>query len=154
MPSGTQPDPHGSLSVIHRLTTIADLERYNVRTDAWGLITIALLLLIFSDAVPLPFFSSWKPTTILTAAEKDAEKRVAQRYAKAAIAVDVFHHVTTGLGAWTHYAKDTHYNASMGIGVWGCAGLAMLGVTTLLAPSSLSGLGSDVKSAETKTKSR
>jgi len=96
---------------------------------------------------------SAKPATTQTPAEKDTEKRVAQRYAKAIIAADVFHHITTGMGAWSHYAKETHYNASMSVGVWGCTGFALLGIATLLAPSSLSGLG-DVMSAKVKGKSR
>ncbi|KAF2152037.1 hypothetical protein K461DRAFT_322156 [Myriangium duriaei CBS 260.36] len=105
-----------------------DLEIYNVRTDAWGLLTIALMLLVVSGAVPLPGSSARK-----------ADAGV-QPYAKGIILADVFHHIMTGLGAWSHYAKDTHYNTSMGVGVWGCSGLALLGLATLVAPPNLSGL--------------
>lgn len=109
-----------------------DLEIYNVRTDAWGLLTIALMLVVVSGAVPLPFLSNSKTTS--------QQSQGLQPYAKAAILADVFHHVMTGLGAWSHYAKETHYNTSMGVGVWGCSGLALLGLVTLFAPEDVSGL--------------
>lgn len=119
-----------------------DLEIYNVRTDAWGLLTIALMLIVVSGAVPIPFLSNSKTNT---------QKQFGlQPYAKAAILVDVFHHIMTGLGAWNHYAKDTHYNASMGVGVWGCSGLALLGLITLVAPSGISGLGDEKASGRVK----
>ncbi|KAG8631521.1 hypothetical protein KVT40_000661 [Elsinoe batatas] len=109
-----------------------DLEIYNIRTDAWGLLTIALMLLVVSGAVQLPFLSNSK-----TRGQRAAGL---QPYAKAAILADVFHHVMTGVGAWSHYAKDSHYNTSMGVGVWGCTGLALLGLVTLVAPEGVSGL--------------
>lgn len=121
-----------------------DLELYNVRTDAWGLATIALLLLIFTNAVPnplLPSSSSSLSSSSTTTADDAQSQRVIQSYAKMAIAADVFHHVMTGLGAWKHYSLATHYNTSMAVGVWGCAGLAGLGLVTLLAPAGVSGLG-------------
>ncbi|KAF4553028.1 Hypothetical protein D9617_8g050410 [Elsinoe fawcettii] len=108
-----------------------DLEIYNIRTDAWGLMTIALMLLVVSGAVPIPFLSSTKTKQ---------QVETLQPYAKAAILADVFHHVMTGLGAWSHYVKDSHYNTSMGVGVWGCTGLAVLGLVTLVAPEGVSGL--------------
>lgn len=119
-----------------------DLEIYNVRTDAWGLLTIALMLIVVSGAVPIPFLSSSKTNK--------QQQFGLQPYAKAAILVDVFHHIMTGLGAWDHYAKDTHYNASMGVGVWGCSGLALLGLLTLVAPPGISGLGDEKASARVK----
>ncbi|GAM88390.1 hypothetical protein ANO11243_064230 [Dothideomycetidae sp. 11243] len=116
-----------------------DLEIYNVRTDAWGLLTIAAMLLVVSGAVPLPFSNSKSRANAAAGL---------QPYAKAAILADVFHHVMTGLGAWEHYAKETHYNTSMGVGVWGCSGLALLGLLTLVAPSSVSGLGGSKERAK------
>ncbi|PNS21729.1 Peroxisomal membrane protein LPX1 [Sphaceloma murrayae] len=110
-----------------------DLEIYNIRTDAWGLLTIALMLVVVSGAVPIPGLSTGK-----TRQQHDAGL---QPYAKAAILADVFHHVMTGVGAWNHYVKDTHYNTSMGVGVWGCSSLAVLGLLTLVAPPKISGLG-------------
>lgn len=100
-----------------------DLEIYNVRTDAWGLYTLAAMLLILSGAVPLSFSSSSSST--------EAAARAKRPYAKAAIAATMFHHVTTGIGAYEHYAKDSHYNTSMGIGVWGNVGLFLLGAVVL-----------------------
>ncbi|KAI9668240.1 MAG: hypothetical protein M1821_001060, partial [Bathelium mastoideum] len=112
-----------------------DLEIYNVRTDAWGLLTIALMLVVISGAVPLPLVNS---------STAKAQQRVgAQPYAKAAILADMFHHVMTGLGAWNHYVRDSHYNTSMAVGVWGCGGLALLGLLTLVAPPAVSGLGTE-----------
>jgi hypothetical protein len=52
-------------------------------------------------------------------------------YAKAVVAATVFHHITTGFGAFQHYKLDTHYNTSMGIGVWGNVWLTLSGVVTL-----------------------
>lgn len=139
---------HLSTPQLCTLTDILqDLERYNVRVDGWGLATIAIMLLLFLDAVPNPLLS--------TSPKSDpASTRVKQRYARAAIMADVFHHVMTGIGAWNHYAKDTHYNMSMGVGVWGCTGLAVLGVATLVAPAWISGLGQDVQTSELKVKAK
>jgi hypothetical protein len=52
-------------------------------------------------------------------------------YAKAVVAATVFHHITTGIGAYQHYKLDTHYNTSMAIGVWGNVWLTLTGVITL-----------------------
>ncbi|KAI9708001.1 MAG: hypothetical protein M1820_004420 [Bogoriella megaspora] len=117
-----------------------DLEIYNIRTDAWGLLTIALMLVVISGAVPLPFVSSSSSET-----KTQQQGSGIQPYAKAAILADVFHHVMTGLGAWQHYVKDSHYNTSMAVGVWGCGGLALLGLVTLVAPPGVSGLGSETE---------
>lgn len=111
-----------------------------------------MILLIVSDAVPLPYFSTTKPQKTADTPEEKASLQVKQRYARAAIVADVFHHVMTGVGAWQHYAMDTHYNTSMGVGVWGCTGLAVLGIATLAAPSRLSGLGSGGEVAKLKAK--
>ncbi|PSK34122.1 Peroxisomal membrane protein LPX1 [Elsinoe australis] len=112
-----------------------DLEIYNIRTDAWGLLTIALMLVVVSGAVPIPGINNGK--------SRSQYENGLQPYAKAAILADVFHHIMTGIGAWNHYAKDTHYNTSMGVGVWGCSGLALLGLLTLVAPPKISGLNTN-----------
>lgn len=44
----------------------------------------------------------------------------------------MFHHLTTGVGAWQHYKLESHYNKAMGIGVWGNVWLVGAGVLTLL----------------------
>lgn len=108
-----------------------DLELYNIRNDGWCLITLALILLSFTNAVPLSAppaaLHSADTPRALTASGKNA----ALPYAKAVVAATVFHHVTTGLGAWQHYKLDSHYNVSMGIGVWGNVWLAVTGLVTL-----------------------
>jgi len=105
-----------------------DLELYNIRTDAWGLLTIAAMLLILTNAIPI---TSSKRSSKNPAAPAVAKPQEAP-YARAAIWADVFHHVVTGLGAWQHYKLPSHYNTSMGVGVWGCAGLAALGAVTAM----------------------
>ncbi len=52
-------------------------------------------------------------------------------YAKAVIAATVFHHVTTGLGAYQHWKLESHNNMSMEIGVWGNVWLTFTGLVTL-----------------------
>lgn len=54
-------------------------------------------------------------------------------YAKAAVLVTMFHHVTTAIGAYGHYARDSHYTIAMWIGVWVNVGLTVLGAAVLLA---------------------
>ena len=100
------------------------------------------MLILVSGAVPLP--------PILAGAGEKRETLAKKPYARAAIAADIFHHITTGIGAFQHYAKETHYNASMGVGVWGCAGLALLGVATLVAPPALTGLGAEGQASKNK----
>jgi mannan endo-1,6-alpha-mannosidase len=94
-----------------------DLEAYNVRNDGWCLVTLALILVSFTNAVP---FTS-APATKLTSIP----------YAKAVVAATVFHHITTGIGAYQHYKLPSHYNTSMSIGVWGNVWLTLTGLFTL-----------------------
>ncbi|CAG5163939.1 uncharacterized protein ALTATR162_LOCUS6581 [Alternaria atra] len=94
-----------------------DLEVYNVRNDGWCLVTLALILVSFTNAVP---FTS-APATKLTSIP----------YAKAVVAATVFHHITTGIGAYQHYKLPSHYNTSMSIGVWGNVWLTLTGLFTL-----------------------
>jgi mannan endo-1,6-alpha-mannosidase len=101
-----------------------DLELYNVRNDGWCLITLALILVGFTNAVP---------------AQGTSKASGALPYAKAVVAATLFHHITTGFGAYQHYKLDTHYNTSMAIGVWGNVWLTLSGVVTLA--SLLSGQG-------------
>ncbi|KZM28641.1 uncharacterized protein EKO05_0010158 [Ascochyta rabiei] len=106
-----------------------DLELYNVRNDGWCLITLALILVSFTNAVPL----SPAPKAIQSAdALKYNRGNGALPYAKAVIAATVFHHITTGIGAYQHYKLESHYNTSMGIGVWGNVWLTLTGLFTLL----------------------
>ncbi|KAF2852540.1 hypothetical protein T440DRAFT_30044 [Plenodomus tracheiphilus IPT5] len=98
-----------------------DLELYNIRNDGWCLVTLALILISFTNAVP---FAS--PGT----AKSQSQYPNTVTYAKAVVAATVFHHVTTGIGAYQHYKLDTHYNTSMSIGVWGNVWLTFTGLLT------------------------
>lgn len=124
-----------------------DLELYNIRTDAWGLLTIAAMLVIVSGAVPLDLFISSSDKSAGPSASRTraatASTATKAPYARAAIAADVAHHVLTGIGAWTHYSQPTHYNTAMAVGVWGCAGFAALGSTVLAL-----GIGEDGKAGK------
>jgi hypothetical protein len=60
-------------------------------------------------------------------------------YARAVVAATVFHHVTTGIGAYQHYKLDSHYNTSMAIGVWGNVWLTLTGLVTLASLLSQAG---------------
>lgn len=93
-----------------------DLELYNVRNDGWCLITLALILVSFTNAVP---------------AAGTSKSSGALPYAKAVVAATVFHHITTGIGAYQHYKLDSHYNMSMAIGVWANVWLTLTGGITL-----------------------
>ncbi|KAG9559134.1 RNI-like protein, partial [Aureobasidium melanogenum] len=84
-----------------------DLELYNVRTDGWGLISLAASLMVLSRAY--------------------ARGGINRTYSKAFIAVSIFHHVTTMIGAYQHYKLDTHYTKAMWIGVWVNAFLTAVG---------------------------
>lgn len=95
-----------------------DLEIYNVWTDAWGLITIALLLLALSGTLPFMASGSGKSQS---------------PYAKATVLATMFHHVTTAFGAYGHYNRDSHYTTAMWIGVWVNIGLTAVGAVVLLA---------------------
>jgi hypothetical protein len=53
-------------------------------------------------------------------------------YAKLAILVTMFHHVTTGYGAYTHWALPSHHTKAMDIGVYGNVALTALGVVALM----------------------
>ncbi|GAB7358348.1 hypothetical protein MBLNU230_g2419t1 [Neophaeotheca triangularis] len=101
-----------------------DLELYNIWTDAWGLFTIALMLLILSGTVPLPAFLSSQQ-------HSSNSPGVKAPYAKAAILATIFHHVTTGYGAYQHWSLPSHHNRAMDVGVYGCAFFAVLGVAAM-----------------------
>ncbi|EMD64071.1 hypothetical protein GGP41_006525 [Bipolaris sorokiniana] len=94
-----------------------DLETYNVRNDGWCLITLALVLISLTNAVP---FTS-----------ESVKKFSSVPYAKAIVAATIFHHVATGIGAYQHYKLPSHYNTSMSIGVWGNIWLSLTGLFTL-----------------------
>ena len=83
------------------------------------------MLLIFSNAVPLP--------AALTGAQPDFQTlRARKPYAKLAILATMFHHVTTGYGAYTHWALPSHHTKAMDIGVYGNVALTALGAAALM----------------------
>lgn len=93
--------------------------------------TLALILVSFTNAVP---FSP--PARSIHSADTPKALRSSQgsstvSCAKAVVAATVFHHITTGIGSWQHYKLDTHYNTSMGIGVWSNVWLTLSGLLTL-----------------------
>lgn len=113
--------PNGKLKPSWPTTTLtsADLELYNIRTDAWGLITIALLTLLVADALPFLRVAPNAPA---------AAKRP---FAKAMVWATMLHHVTTGIGSYGHWARDSHNTTAMAIGVWGNVFLTLSGFVAL-----------------------
>ena len=109
-----------------------DLELYTTWTDAFGLLSLAILLLVLADAVPLP-----RPFTGSSLTQPTAD-RAKIPYARAAVMVTMFHHVTTGYGAYQHWVKPSHHTIAMDIGVYGNIGLTALGFAALYL-----GLGDD-----------
>ncbi|KAI7132876.1 hypothetical protein KC343_g7235 [Hortaea werneckii] len=105
-----------------------DLELYNIRTDAWGLLTIAMLLVALADAVPLPPALAGSSLNSNSSAPTQYKKP----YARAAVLITIFHHVTTGIGAYQHWKLDSHHTVAMDIGVYGNVGLTVLGVAALV----------------------
>ena len=104
----------------------SDLEVYTTRTDAFGLLTLAATLLVLSDAVPLP------KALVGSSFTAPASEKTKRPYAKAIIILTMFHHVTTGIGAFQHWIKPTHRTIAMDIGVFGNIALTMLGVVALV----------------------
>ncbi|KAK1087671.1 hypothetical protein LTR33_000948 [Friedmanniomyces endolithicus] len=103
-----------------------DLELYNIRTDAWGLLTLAMLLLALADAVPLP--ASLVGSSL---SSPNASSQYKKPYARAAVLITLFHHVATGVGAYQHWRLESHHTVAMDIGVYGNVGLIALGVSAL-----------------------
>jgi len=120
-----------------------DLELYNVRTDAWGLLSLAGVMVTISQAVPYPrLFASTTSTDVKVGVKDDEQEEddeaeekqlIAPSIRNTLILVSIFHHITTGIGAFQHYKRDTHYNTSMGIGVWANAFLTVVGAATIFA---------------------
>lgn len=103
-----------------------DLELYTTRTDAFGLITLAALLLVLCDAVPLP------ASLVGSAATAPTSSSSKKPYARAMILLTIFHHITTGIGSYSHWIHASHRTPAMDIGVFGNIGLTVLGVAALM----------------------
>ncbi|CAD6581741.1 MAG: Proteasome subunit alpha type-4 [Cyphobasidiales sp. Tagirdzhanova-0007] len=118
-----------------------DLELYNVRNDAWGLLSLAGILLVLSSAVPWPDVTKIADgistnNEISLAANDPMKPKIAPSIANALVLVTVAHHFTTGYGCWQHYKLDTHYNFSMGLGVWVNMFLSIVGLATVFIGNS------------------
>lgn len=121
---------------------LADLEVYNVKTDGWGLIALAGVLVSISSAVAwpreplkLPADGDWGNSVSSTTADAEAEEppaEISKRIGNAIVAVTIFHHVTTAFGAWDFYKRDSHYSTSMSIGVWANVFLTAVGTLSFL----------------------
>ena len=44
----------------------------------------------------------------------------------------MFHHITTGIGSFTHWLHPTHHTIAMDIGVYGNMALTVLGAVALV----------------------
>jgi mannan endo-1,6-alpha-mannosidase len=98
---------------------------------------LALILLSLTNAVPFANPSAIFPSTAPSESKEAAAGSTP--YAKAVVLATVFHHVTTGLGAYQHYKLETHNNNSMRIGVWGNVWLTLTGLVTLAVLQSYQG---------------
>lgn len=96
------------------------------RTDAFGLLTLAALLLVLSDAVTLPKSLVGSSFTV------PASEKGKKPYARAVILLTIFHHVATGIGAFQHWVKPTHRTIAMDIGVFANIALTALGIAALV----------------------
>jgi len=81
-------------------------------------------LLLISGAMPLR-------SLVLNLPASDTDSG-AQKYAKGIVAITIFHHITTGLQAASHWISPLHNNAAMAVGVYGSSGLTILGIWTLM----------------------
>ena len=69
----------------------------------------------------------------LPGSQQTAQTLAARKpYAKLAILATMFHHVTTGYGAYTHWALPSHHTKAMDIGVCGNVALTVLGAVALV----------------------
>ncbi|EME87385.1 uncharacterized protein MYCFIDRAFT_89428 [Pseudocercospora fijiensis CIRAD86] len=92
-----------------------DLELYTLRTDAFCLLTLSATLLILADAIPLPQNLTGSQLSEFPATTTKQKKP----YAKAVILITVLHHVATGIGAFSHWSRPSHWTVAMEIGVYG-----------------------------------
>ena len=102
-----------------------DLEIYTTRTDAYGLLTLAALLIALSDAVPLP--NSLAGSSFVAPVSDRAKKP----YGRVIVLLTMVHHVLTAIGSYQHWIKPTHRTVAMDIGVFANAALVMFGTVVL-----------------------
>ncbi|QIW97577.1 hypothetical protein AMS68_003095 [Peltaster fructicola] len=104
-----------------------DLELYTIWTDGFQLLTLAMIMVVFAAAVPLPteIFGSFSGSA--------ATQKALKPFARALILATLFHHITTGIGAYTHWVRPSHHTVAMDIGVYGNVGLTLLGIAALVS---------------------
>lgn len=127
VPNGTFLLPLSAKPLLCNLLTNAlDLELYTIWTDGFQLLTLSFILILISDAVPLP-----KSLTGSALAETTPTK-AKKPYARGIILITMFHHVTTGIGAFQHWRLPTHHTVAMDIGVYFNVLLTGMGVAALV----------------------
>jgi len=80
-----------------------------------------MLLLALADAVPLP------ASLVGSSLSDPAPSQYKKPYARAAVLITLFHHVTTGIGAYQHWRLTSHHTVAMDIGVYGNVGVVLGG---------------------------
>lgn len=127
-PNGEREDTlHIQRALADLMECYVDLELYTTRVDAYGLLALAAVLLVISDAVPLPSSMAGSALT-----DPTVDVKAKKPYAKAIIVITMLHHAATGVGAYGHWALPTHRTVAMDIGVWGNVGLVLLGAAALV----------------------
>ena len=87
-----------------------DLERYNVRTDAWCLVTLSGLLVSLTGAVP--YASSALSSGAMSLTTRLPSRGLASKdFAKVAIMWTMFHHVATAAGSYTRKSRLPAYSS-------------------------------------------
>ena len=110
-------------SSSHPNTFHTDLELYTTRTDAFCLLSLSAILLVISDAIPLP-----KGLTGSQLADTGNKKP----YARAIVLITILHHIATGIGSYSHWVRPSHHTIAMDIGVYGNIFFTALGVVALV----------------------
>lgn len=84
-------------------------------------------MIILAGVVPLPApLNAFYP-------KNPAALRAARPIAAAIILATLFHHITTGYGAYQHWSRPSHHTVAMDIGVYGNIGLTLLGLLALFS---------------------
>ncbi|KAF7187397.1 hypothetical protein HII31_11286, partial [Pseudocercospora fuligena] len=125
-PVDTPMEPNGTLTLPHPPTHTylhPDLELYTTRTDAFCLLSLSAILLVISDAIPLP-----KGLTGSQLADTGNKKP----YARAIVLITILHHIATGIGSYSHWVRPSHHTIAMDIGVYGNVFFTALGVVALV----------------------
>ncbi|KAI9723204.1 MAG: hypothetical protein M1828_004307 [Chrysothrix sp. TS-e1954] len=100
------------------------IEIYMARTDAYGLLALALLTTFLSGAV------TWTPNELTFALRNVGQKRNGSEdpYRMPVLAVTILHHLATGYWSGLQCLSDQTVSEAMWVGVVGSWGLAALGI--------------------------